>query len=156
LNQNPHLASMLKKARFENIRIAWDFAYEQYSEVANWINILEKAGFKRKEMFVFMVYNWSFDYSELEMKRKKCFEWGIQIADCRFRPLDQTFDNYNPRLKAQTAEDYYIHSNWTDQKIRTFRKDVRKHNICIRYNIPWDKYEQRLESINSRIKTITI
>ena len=100
-----------------------------------------------------MVYNWSFDYEELELKRKKCFEWGVQIADCRFRPLDQTFDNYNSHSKQQTDKDYYIHSNWTDSLIRKFRANVRKHNICIRYKIDWDNYEKKLERKNSR-KTI--
>jgi len=46
-----------------------------------------------------MIYNWSFDYEELEAKREKCFEWNVQIADCRYRPLNQTFDNYNSHVK---------------------------------------------------------
>lgn len=150
LAKKPELAILLKKARFENIRLAWDFSFEQYSEVENWISILEDAGFRRKEMFIFMVYNWSFDYSELEAKRMKCFEWGIQIADCRFRPLDQTFDNYNSHVKNQTNNDYYIHSNWTDSLIRKFRADVRKHNICLRYNIDWDNYDRKSEKTNSK------
>jgi len=150
LAKMPEIGILLKNARFENIRLAWDFSYEQYPEVENWISILENAGFKRKEMFIFMVYNWSFDYEELEAKRKKCLEWGIQIADCRFRPLDQTFDNYKSYIKQQTGDDYYIHTNWSDYLIRKFRSDVRKHNICIRYKIDWYNYEQRLESINSK------
>lgn len=150
LAKKPELAVLLKNARFENIRLAWDFSYEQHSEVENWISILERAGYKRKEMYIFMVYNWSFDYEELESKRKKCLEWGVQIADCRFRPLDQTFDNYKSYIKHQTGADYYIHSNWSDYLIRKFRSDVRKHNICIRYKIDWNNYEQRLESINSK------
>jgi hypothetical protein len=150
LAKKPALAKLLKIARFENIRLAWDFAYEQYSEVEDWILILEDAGYKRKDIFVFMVYNWSFDFEELEEKRKKCFEWGVQIADCRFRPLNQTFDNYNSHVKLQTSEDYYIHSNWSDYLIRKFRSNVRKHNICIRYKIDWDNYDIRLERLNSK------
>jgi hypothetical protein len=150
LAKRPELALYLKKARFENIRLAWDFAYEQYSEVEKWILIMENAGYIRNEIFIFMVYNWSFEYEELEAKRKKCFEWGVQIADCRFRPLDQTFDNYSSQARQQTGNDYYIHSNWTDKLIRKFRSDVRKHNICIRYKIEWNNYEKRLESINSK------
>lgn len=150
LEKNPELAVMLKNAKFKNIRVAWDFAYEQHRQVENWINILENAGFKRAEIFVFMVYNWSFDYEELEAKRIKCYEWGVQIADCRFRPLDQTFDNYNSQVKQQTGADYYIHSNWSDYLIRKFRADVRKHNICVRYKIKWDNYEKRLERIYSK------
>lgn len=150
LAKKPELAILLKKARFENIRLAWDFAFEQYPEVEKWLSIMEKAGYYRKDIFIFMVYNWSFDYAELEAKRKKCFEWGVQIADCRFRPLDQTFDNYNPQLKQQSGKDYYIHSNWTDYLIRKFRADVRKHNICVRYKINWNNYEKKLERINAK------
>jgi len=150
LAKKPELALLLKKARFDNIRLAWDFSYEQYSEVEEWISILESAGYNRRYIYIFMVYNWSFDYNELEAKRKKCFEWGVQIADCRFRPLDQTFDNYNPNVKQQTGEDYYIHYNWSDTLIRKFRADVRKHNICIRYKIEWNNYERRLETEKSK------
>ncbi len=156
LAKKPELAVLLKKARFDNIRLAWDFAYDQHSEVENWISILENAGYNRKDIFIFMVYNWSFDYEELEAKRKKCFEWGVQIADCRFRPLNQTFDNYNSHLKQQTKKDYYIHSNWSDSLVRKFRADVRKHNICIRYKIDWNNYEKKLERINSKKKAINI
>lgn len=150
LAKNPYLGELLKKARFENIRLAWDFAFEQYTEVENWISILENAGYKRKDIFIFMVYNWSFDFEELEAKRQKCYEMGVQIADCRFRPLDQTFDNYNSHAKIQTNNDYYIHSNWTDELVRQFRANVRKHNICIRYKIDWNNYEKKLERINSK------
>lgn len=156
LAMKPELALLLKKARFKNIRLAWDFAYEQFSEVENWISIMENAGYKRKDIFIFMVYNWSFDYYELEAKRKKCFEWGVQIADCRFRPLDQTFDNYNSHVNHQNENDYYIHSNWTDSLIRKFRANVRKHNICVRYKIEWDNYEKKLERTNSKKRIIKI
>jgi len=158
LAKAPGLASLLKKARFVNIRLAWDFAYEQYADVQNWIEILEKSGYKRNELFIFMIYNWSFDYQELELKRQKCFEWGVQISDCRYRPLSQVFDNYNPNIKNQTEKDYYIHSNWTDQLIKQFRSDVRKHNICIRHKIKWNEYNQSLERSKSRnlLNTILI
>jgi hypothetical protein len=150
LEENPGYATLLKKARFENIRLAWDFKYESYPQVENWIKILEDAGYNKKDIFIFMIYNWSFDYAELERKRKKCYEWGVQIADCRFRPLNQTTDNYNSHLKKQTNADYYIHENWTDSLVRKFRASVRKHNICIRYRIPWSQYERNLERTNSK------
>jgi len=153
LEDNPKYASLLKKARFENIRLAWDFKYESFPQVENWIIILENAGYKRKDIFIFMIYNWNFDYSELERKREKCYEWGVQIADCRFRPLNRTTDNYSSYLKYQTNDDYYIHENWTDDLVRRFRSDVRKHNVCIRYKIPWNKYEKQLEQ--SKSKNIT-
>lgn len=155
LEKHPEYALLLKKARFENIRLAWDFKYESYHQVENWINILEDAGYHRKDIFIFMIYNWNFDYEELENKRLKCYEWGVQISDCRYRPLNQTYDNYNSHKKAQTTIDYFIHEKWSDKLIRKFRNDVRKHNICIRYKIPWESYEKKLESVNSK-KSINI
>ncbi len=158
LMEKPYLAKMLKNAHFENIRLAWDFPYTRENAiiVENWIKILENAGFVRKNIFIFMIYNWEYPYSHLELKRNKCFEWGVQISDCRYRPLDQTFDGYNPRKKNQNENDYYIHPNWTDEKIKQFRKNVRKHNICIRHNIPWNRYEQSLERINCKKRLIEL
>jgi len=150
LEQNPKYAIALKRARFENIRLAWDFRYESFAQVENWLSILENVGYKMKDIFIFMIYNWNYDYEELENKRKKCYEWGVQISDCRYRPLNQTYDNYNSHKRLQSTEDYFIHEKWTDQLVRRFRADVRKHNICIRYRIPWDSYEKKLESVNSK------
>lgn len=150
IEKNPNLATLIKKARFSNIRLAWDFSFEQYSQVEKWIEIFNKAGYPSKELFIFMIFNWSFDYEELERKRAKCFEWGVQISDCRYRPLNQTFDNYNPNLLSQTNKDYYIHSNWTDEQVRQFRRDVRKHNICIRQKIGWNDYSRVKERLYSK------
>lgn len=146
LEEKPHLAKMLKKARFSNIRLAWDFGYDQHRKVENWIRILREAGYNRRSIFVFMIYNWEYDFYQMELKRQKCFEWDTQIADCRFRPLDAVYDNYNGNLSDQTQSDYYIHPDWTDYEVKQFRKDIRQHNICIRYKIPWTKYSKELET----------
>jgi len=92
----------------------------------------------------------------MEQKRLKCFEWGVQIADCRYRPLDKTFDNYNPLVKSQTNKDYYIHSNWTDLQIRLFRKNIRQHNICVRHRIAWHEYSRARETKKSTVKVSII
>lgn len=158
LMKSPHLAFMLKKARFENIRVAWDFPYTEFNVkmVGNWINLLEKVGYNRKEIFVFMIYNWNYSFKHMELKRKQCYEWGLQISDCRFRPLTQTFDRYNGRLKDQTSEDYFIHPKWTDEEVKQFRKNVRRHNICIRHKIKWEDYDQELERLCSRKRQVEI
>ncbi|MDD5178551.1 MAG: Fe-S oxidoreductase [Candidatus Nanoarchaeia archaeon] len=158
LMKKPHLAEMLKKARFENVRVAWDFPYSQRAIdiVEGWIQLLEKAGYNRKDIYVFMIYNWDYDYIHMELKRRQCYKWGVQIADCRYRPLDQTFDRYNGRIKNQTSEDYFIHPNWTDKKVKQFRRNVRKHNICIRHGILWRDYDQALEREYSRRKLTMI
>jgi hypothetical protein len=138
----PELAALLKKARFVNMRIAWDWHYSQWRSIKKQLDMLVKAGYKSKDIYVFMLYNWEIPFKEMEKKRIKCWEWKVQIADCRFRPLDQTYDNYNPRKK-QTNEEYYIHPKWTDEEVKQFRKNVRRQNICVRMGLPF--YSKTLE-----------
>ncbi len=131
----PELAKLLKKARLVYPRIAWDHQFEHHLQIKAQIEILERAGYRPRNIYVFMIYNYKFGYEELDMKRQKCLEWGVQIADCRYRPLNQTFDNYDPQAwkKGQTEKDYYIHPDWTDTQIRKFRRQVREQNIVIRH-----------------------
>jgi len=138
----PELAKLLKKARFLNPRIAWDHGYNQRKTIKKQINMLVDAGYPAKDIYVFMIYNYDQDYYEMLKKLKQCKKWGVQIADCRYRPLNQTFDNYNPRTK-QTKSDYYIHPKWTDRQIKLFRKKVRQQNIMIRHR--FDFYGRELE-----------
>ena len=56
--------------------------------------------------------------------------------DCRYRPLDQPFDRFNARLN-QTSKDYFISDNWSDEEIKQFRMNVRRHNICVRHSFPY-------------------
>ncbi len=161
------LAKLLKKARFVNPRIAWDSSFEEWNKIEKQINILRKAGYKSNEIAIFMIYNWDYTFEKMELKRKKCFEWGVQIADCRNRPLTQEFDNYNGHIK-QTNEDYYIHESkgWTDSNIKRFRKNVRRQNICVRNGykfhssklerkaIPKSEYSKIVSMTNYEIKNI--
>ena len=146
LRKNPHLAKMLKDAGFKNIRIAWDHSIKEAPLIKKQLDILTDAGFAAKDISVFMIYNFDIDYEEMEEKRLKCYEWGVQITDCRYRPLDSTFDNYNPRKskKGQTNKDYWINPNWTDNGVRQFRRNIRSHNICIRLGL--DFHSRSLES----------
>ena len=160
LIEKPHLGEMIRRAGFRYPRIAWDWGYNDYKNIKKQINILNNAGYKSRYLFVFMVYNWDIPFLEMEKKRLKCLEWGIQIADCRYRPLTQTFDNYMPRRKNQTCEDYYIHEDvgWTDAHVKQFRRNVRQQNICIRQEL--DLYSRDLEnkkllpSVSVKIKAL--
>jgi len=137
LENDPELSILLKKVGFQDVRIAWDNSLKDFSSVQKQINYLVNAGYKAKEISVFMIYNFNVTYEQMLQKLEYCKKWGVQIADCRYRPLESTEDNYNPSLskKGQTGKDYYIHekAGWTDAKIRDFRKKVREHNIWIRY-----------------------
>ena len=135
LTNRPYLADMLKEAGFKNPKIAWDGPYEEWPDIKNQIDILINAGYHSKDISIFMLYNYELDYDVLESKRVKCFEWKVQVTDCRFRPLDNIKDDYSSYKRSQTSNDYYIHENWTDQAIRKFRRNVRRNNICVRHDI---------------------
>ena len=138
-NCKPDLAQMIKDAGFRYPRIAWDWGYEEYTNIREQINLLMGAGYPAKDIYVFMLYNWDIPFEKMETKRRACWEWQVQIADCRYRPLNQLFDNYNPQKTGQTAEDYYLHeqAGWTDVLIKQFRRNVREQNICVRHSFPF-------------------
>ena len=136
LRKNPHLGKMIKDAGFKNPKIAWDGPFSDWKKIKKQIDILVESGFDAKEISVFMLYNHELNYDVLESKRVKCFEWGVQITDCRFRPLDEIKDNYSPHKRnGQTRDDYFIHENWTDEAVRKFRRNVRRNNICVRHGV---------------------
>lgn len=135
LLKNPELGELIKKANFKYPRIAWDGNYTEYEEIENQINTLVEAGYRSKEISVFMLYNHDIIFEEMEKKRIKCWDWNVQVSDCRYRPLDQTFDNYNGNKKFQDSNDYYIHANWNNDQIKQFRSNIRKQNICVRQDI---------------------
>lgn len=138
LVKTPNLGKLLKYANFKNPKIAWDGSYETKSQRKKELDVLINAGYKPKDISIFMVYNYKLNYEEMEKKRVECFNWGVQISDCRYRPLDRIDDNYNPYAKKpQTNKDYHINSNWTDELVRKFRSNVRKHNICIRHEMKY-------------------
>ena len=146
LLENPGLAKKLRAARFEYPRIAWDGPFENRKQIGQQLAILKSVGFRAKDTYVFMVYNWDLPFEEMERKRVQCARWGVQIADCRFRPLEQTFDNYRPGRPGEVSQDdsaYFIHPQWSDLQIRRFRRAVRQQNISIRLGRPYSRETER-------------
>ena len=156
LAQDPELAILLRKARFQNIRIAWDHGVNEASMIKRQLDYLTNAGYTPKEISVFMIYNFDIPYEEMLEKLTYCKKWSVQITDCRYRPLTATYDNYDPHSHklGQTKEDYYIHeqSNWTDKKIRDFRSKVRMHNIEMRYGGHYDQKMEKWSAIHNTFK----
>ena len=139
LAKKPELAKLLKQAGFRYPRIAWDGKFEEHTDIKKQLDLLVSAGYNHNDMYVFMIYNWEIPFEEMEEKRIKCWQWKAQIADCRYRPLNQTFDNYDSHRpnKIQTSNEYFIHENWTDALVKQFRKNIRRQNICIRQKVPF-------------------
>jgi len=136
LLEKPHLAEMMKEAGFRYPRIAWDWGHDQSHYIERQIEILARAGYKSRDIFVFMLYNHEIPFEEMEKKRIRCWEWQIQIADCRFRPLNQLVDEYNPQAAGQTSKGYFISEGWDDALVRQFRRNIRRQNICVRMRYP--------------------
>ncbi len=147
LVENPRFGNKIKQAGFRYPRIAWDWGINQADTIFKQIRILLGAGYKPKDIGIFMIYNWKITFKEMEEKRIRCWDWNVQISDCRYRPLDQLYDHYNPRKKNQSIDDYHIHveSGWTDDLVKQFRRNVRRQNICIRhgFNFHSSKFERK-------------
>lgn len=147
LLKRPYLAKMIRDAGFRYPRIAWDWQCDDYPKIEKQIELFKEARYRSKDLFIFMLYNWNLPFGTMELKRKKCWQWKVQIADCRFRPLNQTFD-YFRFGKEQTNLDYFIHQKWTDREVKKFRQNVRRQNICVRQDVSF--YSKKLE--NKQIK----
>jgi len=150
----PRIAEMLKRAHFIYPRVAWDGGMAQKRIAQRAIKALLSAGYRPRDISVYMLYNHSLGFDILKRKVRACKAWGVQVADCRFRPLNSASDGYTPLSKnGQTREDYYIHPRWTDAQVRAFRRLVRRQNICIRHG--FQAYSAELENEGKRLKKRT-
>ena len=143
LRKKPYLATMLRESGFVYPKIAWDGSLKSWKTREKEIQLLIDVGFRKPDISVFMLFNHELSFVELEYKRMHCFKWGVQVTPCRFRPLNQLYDNYVGRCKSQTGEDYFIHPKWTDAQIRQFNRNVRQHNLAVRYRAKY--YSSKIE-----------
>jgi hypothetical protein len=145
-------AQLLKEAHFVNPRVAWDGSYETWPIVRRSLEMLERAGYKRKGVYVFMIYNHTLSFPEMRRKLDACRRWRVRVIDCRYRPLDYTEDNYVPGPKGQGPNEYYIHEGWTDARVRRFRRAVRRQNIAVLLDLPGGRYIPGCESRKVDVK----
>jgi len=114
------IANELKKNRFLNIRIAWDwFLRDQYA-IKDALNKLYKAGYKRNDIMVFMICNWRIPFEMNCKKLDLCKVWGVKVADCYYD--GQVFPHVIPIY-------------WTDEQNRSFRRKCRRHNQLVNFKI---------------------
>ena len=121
------IANELKKNRFIKIRLAWDRGYNRYYmfKIYDCKNMLIKAGYKPKDLAIFMLVNWLVPYKECLAKLDLLKIWGVRVADCCYNggyhiksEIDYN-NNQNPR-------------NWNYQQLKNFRHICRKHNQILR------------------------
>ena len=159
INKKPHLATLLKKANFKNIKIAWDSDLSFASEIKQCIDILVENKFRALDIGVYMLSNYDLPYEILEKKRIKCYEYGVKVINCRYIPLDALSDGYNAHKKKQSDDEYYIHPNWTDAEIREFGRNARKNNHCVTYKRKYHTYFLERNKLpkeeNDKVKVMT-
>ncbi len=114
------LAEVLKKSRFQKIRLAWDFAYLDQFRIRKALKMLMVTGYRPREMTVFMICNWEISYEECLKKLYLCAIWSVKVADCYFD------GQVSPNIKP---------IGWLPEDIKDFRRRVRKHNQLVNFGI---------------------
>ena len=114
------IATRLYNARFKNIRFAWDYGIKYQYKIKDAYKILIKAGYKPKDLMVFMICNWKTPYNECCQKLDLLKIWNCKVSDCYFD--NQTTRKIEP-----------IH--WTVEQIKSFRAKCRLHNQMILFGI---------------------
>jgi len=113
------LAYAMKAARFSRPRIAWDDSFTEQKKIKTAIKILEKAGYKRNEIMLFMIVNWRIPYTECLRKLDLMKVWGVKVCDCCY---DGGYEHAIPEY-------------WIQKEIDDIRLKSRKHNQLVLFEI---------------------
>ena len=113
------IANELKKARFIKVRLAWDGSIKEQYRIKDTINMLIKAGYKAKQLSLFMLVNWKIPKIECERKLDIMKVWNVKVCDCCY---DGGYANAIPK-------------DWKERDIREFRSKCRKHNQIVNFGI---------------------
>lgn len=127
------IANALFTSRFENvgfdtklhsnrvIRLAWDGKYSEQRKIKRAIDMLVKAGYKPKEIMLFMQANYRLvSYDECLLKLDLCKVWNVKVCDCY----------YDGQIGSKILPVF-----WSAEQIKSFRKKVRKHNHLVNFGI---------------------
>jgi hypothetical protein len=92
------VASELCGLNINPIRMAYDtLRKRRYLEKA--MPILERAGFNRRRMIVYALYNWVDTPEQFLDRIKDLLEWGVVVYPMRFEPLDSLEKNQHIGIK---------------------------------------------------------
>lgn len=118
LSKELDIIHLMKEAHISDIRLAFDGGLEMAPMVEACIEALDKAGYNRRQLRCYMLYNHDMPYDVVIQKLKKFEEWRIGPIHSRFRPISILSDGYIPQKKNQDPGSYYLHPGWTDQMVR--------------------------------------
>lgn len=124
-------ANLLKQNRFVKIRLAWDYGYEMQFKIKDTIKMLLKAGYKPKELSVFMLVNWKISYVECLKKLDLLKVWNVKVNDCCF---DGGYKIAKPEY-------------WTAEQLKDFRARCRKHNQLVNFGIDPELKQKLKEAV---------
>lgn len=146
----PEIAQALYKNRFKKIRFAWDGSYSKKNMclVYDGIKMLEKAGYKRKDLICYILSNYYVSLRECIYKADTMLFQHIPVCNCRYRK------NYlDPKIYPE---------HWGIEDIRYFMEVCRFHNQLIKFNgydpeirtrlIRARKFNSSLQKSNRRTK----
>lgn len=114
------IADALHYNRFKRPRVAWDWSFSEQYKIKDAIGMLTKAGYRTKDIMVFMICNWKITFRENCRKLDLCKVWNVKVGDCYFD--NQVSPNIQP-----------IH--WKPEDIKSFRRMARKHNQMVLFGI---------------------
>lgn len=126
---NDAIAFLLKNSKFQDIRLAWDEPYTPNSmfKTKDAIDCLLKAGYKPKDISIFILTNWKVSFDDCCNKLDLLKVWNIKVNDCCF---NCSYKNPVP--------DY-----WNLEEIKQFRKMCRKHNQIVVFGIDPELKEEK-------------
>lgn len=117
-NMSYEKACALKRNRFRDVRLAWDFGHILKPRIEQTIKWLTKAGYNSKDLSVFMLTNWKIPYEECVKKLETLWKLKVKINDCCWNC------SYRSPIPVY----------WTLEEIKKFRKAARKHNHLVLFN----------------------
>lgn len=117
--REPDLVPLMKKARFANIRIAWDGSLDMLQDVERTTRLL-KQHWDVRNIRCYVLTNHDVPFDETCEKLLCLSRLQVGAIASRFRPLDLLHDGYVSQChrNGQGADEYYIHPGWTDQQVR--------------------------------------
>ena len=113
------IAFIMKKKGFIKIRWAWDYQFSLQKKQKKVYEYFIKAGYKPKDLSVFMLVNWKIPYLECCMKLDLLKVWNVKVNDCCH---DGGYKRAKPKY-------------WTIDQIKKFRALCRKHNQMVLFGI---------------------
>jgi len=102
---------------YKGMRMAWDWRMEQYRDIKNSIRLLEKKGYVRRFMLIFILVNWKIDYKFCLRKFKLLKGNKVKIDGCTWNTTKRVIQSHY----------------WTEEELRIFKKKCRDHNYDINF-----------------------